>query len=57
VSRGYFSRHRRASYIALYVLAVLLVPTDVFSQVLIFFPLIGVYEAGIRLAMRFGTPA
>ncbi|RKX59946.1 MAG: twin-arginine translocase subunit TatC [Thermodesulfobacteriota bacterium] len=57
VSTGYFSRHRRAGYIALYVLAVLLVPTDVFSQVLIFFPLIGVYEAGIRLAMRFGAPA
>jgi sec-independent protein translocase protein TatC len=57
VSRVYFSRHRKASYIALYVLAVLLVPTDVFSQILIFLPLIGIYEAGIRLSMWFGAPA
>ena len=55
VPREYFSKHRKASYIALYVLAVLLVPTDVFSQILIFLPLIGVYEAGIRLSMWFGT--
>jgi len=54
VSREYFSKHRKVSYIALYVLAALLVPTDVFSQILIFLPLIGIYEAGIRLAMWFG---
>jgi Sec-independent protein secretion pathway component TatC len=26
-----------------------------FSQILIFLPLIGIYEAGIRLSMWFGT--
>jgi len=54
VSRKYFTKHRKASYIALYILAALLIPTDVFSQILIFLPLLGVYETGILLAKWFG---
>ena len=47
VPKKYFIRHRKASYIALYLLAVLLVPTDIFSQILLSLPLIGMYEIGI----------
>jgi sec-independent protein translocase protein TatC len=54
MSSKYFERHRTISYIVLYILAVLLVPTDIFSQILILLPLIGLYEAGIRLALWFG---
>jgi sec-independent protein translocase protein TatC len=44
-----FRLNRKAYYIAFYVLAVLLVPTDVFSQILLFVPLMGIYEVGMRL--------
>ena len=46
----YFTKHRKASYIGLYLLAVLLVPTDVFSQMLLSLPLIGIYEIGVWFA-------
>ncbi len=46
----YFRKNRKYSYMALYVTAVVLVPTDIFSQLLLFIPLIGVYETGVRLA-------
>ena len=47
VPHKYFTKHRKVSYIGLYLLAVLLVPTDVFSQILLSFPLIGIYEVGV----------
>ncbi len=50
VSRDYFKKNRKISYIVLYALSVLLVPTDIFSQLLLFLPLAGVYEIGIHLA-------
>ncbi len=53
VPERYFIMHRKASYIALYLLAVLLVPTDIFSQILLSFPLIGIYEIGILFARWF----
>ncbi len=46
----YFRKNRKYSYIALYIVAVALVPTDIFSQVLLLLPLMGVYEIGVRLA-------
>ncbi len=52
----YFRKHRKVSYIVLYLLAVLLVPTDIFTQILLFLPLMGMYETGIGLAKWFGTP-
>jgi len=50
ISPAYFQKNRKISYIVLYALAVLLVPTDIFSQLLLFLPLIGVYEVGIYLS-------
>ncbi len=46
----YFRKNRKYSYIALYVVAVALVPTDIFSQVMLLLPLMAVYEIGVRLA-------
>lgn len=54
VSHDYFKKNRKICYIVLYGLAVLLVPTDIFSQLLLFLPLVGVYEIGIYLARWMG---
>lgn len=54
VSGDYFRRNRKVSYIGLYVLAVMLVPTDIFSQLLLFCPLMAMYEVGIRLSQWLG---
>ncbi|MDA8161479.1 MAG: twin-arginine translocase subunit TatC [Desulfobacteraceae bacterium] len=50
VPADYFKRHRKVCYIALYVLAVMLVPTDFFSQAMLFAPLVCIFEIGIRLS-------
>jgi len=50
VSHDYFKKNRKISYIVLYGLAVILVPTDIFSQLLLLLPLVGVYEVGIYLS-------
>ncbi len=49
VHREYFRRNRKFSYIALYILAVLVSPADLFAQILLFLPLMGMYEVGILL--------
>lgn len=50
VPKDFFKRHRRYALIALFILAVFLAPTDMFSQLLLFLPLALVYETGSRLA-------
>ena len=50
VPADYFKKHRKVGYIALYVLAVILTPTDFFSQAMLFVPLVCIFEIGIRLA-------
>ena len=50
ISKNYFRRNRKFSYILLYILAVLLIPTDIFSQLLLFLPFLALYESGIILA-------
>lgn len=50
ISKNYFKRNRKFSYILLYILTVLLVPTDIFSQFLLFLPFVALYESGIILA-------
>jgi len=56
VSPNYFQRHRKASYIVLYVLAVMLVPADLFSQIMLFLPFMGIYEIGVRLSRFLSFP-
>lgn len=50
VPADYFKRHRKACYLALYILAVVLVPADIFSQVILLAPLICVFEIGMRFS-------
>ncbi len=52
VHRDYFRKSRKFAYIALYFLAVFLVPMDIFSQLLLLIPLIIVYEIGVLLGGR-----
>ncbi len=55
IAQDYFRKNRRYFLIALYCLAVFLVPTDIFSQILLFGPLALLYEIGIHLG-RWLTP-
>ncbi len=50
IQRDYFKQHRKAAYIGIFILSAVLVPSDLFSQVLLFFPLLLVYEAGVLLS-------
>ncbi len=50
IPRDYFRRHRKIAYIAVFILSAVLVPSDLFSQVLLFFPMVMVYEAGVLLS-------
>jgi sec-independent protein translocase protein TatC len=56
VTPGYFAGHRKSIYIVLFLLSVMMVPTDLFSQILLFLPLAGMYEAGVRLSRWLGAP-
>ncbi len=53
IKLSYFSKNRKFAYIAMYILAVMMVPTDIFSQLLLCLPLAGVYEIGIILGRIF----
>jgi sec-independent protein translocase protein TatC len=52
VPRGYFRKNRKMAYLALYLLAVFLVPSDIFSQLLLLMPLVAIYEIGVLLGGR-----
>lgn len=54
VSTEYFRKNRKVSYIVLYVIAVMICPTDIFSQVLLFLPIAAVFESGIFLGRFIG---
>lgn len=53
VSVEYFRKNRKASYIVLYLIAVMICPADIFSQVLLFLPIAAVFESGILLGRFF----
>lgn len=53
ISRDYFRKNRKFAYIAMYIIAVMLVPTDLFSQLLMCLPLAAIYEVGILLGTIF----
>jgi sec-independent protein translocase protein TatC len=47
----YFQKKRKHSYLAIFILALLLAAGDLFASILLFVPLLGLYEAGC-LAIR-----
>jgi sec-independent protein translocase protein TatC len=53
VSYDYFRKNRKASYIVLYIIAIMICPSDIFSQFLLFLPIAAVFEAGIVLGRMF----
>ncbi len=53
VSRDYFKKHRKPAYILLFLVAAVLVPSDIFSQLLIFIPFVAIYEVGAFLSSGF----
>ncbi len=53
VPRNYFKKHRKAAYIVLFLVAAVLVPSDIFSQLLIFLPFVIIYEIGAFLSSGF----
>lgn len=50
VPADYFKRHRKACYLGLYIFAVILAPTDIFSQLMILAPLACLFEIGARFS-------
>ncbi len=52
ISKDYFKKHRKAAYLLLFLVAAVLVPSDIFSQLLIFLPFVVVYEVGAFFASR-----
>lgn len=46
----WFARHRRAAYFLSVVLGAFLTPPDVFTQLMLAFPMMGLYEMGIQLS-------
>ncbi len=53
VHGDYFKKHRKAAYIVLFIVAAILVPSDIFSQLLIFLPFVIIYEIGVFLSSGF----
>jgi len=53
VPREYFKKQRKAAYIVLFLVAAVLVPSDIFSQFLIFLPFVIIYEIGAFFSSGF----
>ncbi|NPA94581.1 MAG: twin-arginine translocase subunit TatC [Thermodesulfobacteria bacterium] len=53
IPKDYFKKHRKPAYLLLFLVAAVLVPSDIFSQLLIFMPFVIIYEVGAFLASRF----
>lgn len=52
ISSSFLRKYRRHAYIVLLLLAAIITPPDVFSMMLVTFPLVMLYEVGIILAKR-----
>ncbi|MBN2681788.1 MAG: twin-arginine translocase subunit TatC [Bacteroidales bacterium] len=52
VGPGFLKKYRKHSIIIFFILAAIITPPDVFSQVLVALPLMGLYEYGIRITSR-----
>jgi len=52
VTPEFLKRYRRHAIILILILAAIITPPDVFSQILVCFPLIFLYEIGINISRR-----
>lgn len=52
IGPGFLRKYRKHSILLFFVLAGIITPPDVFSQVLVALPLMGLYEFGIRIASK-----
>lgn len=52
VTPGFLKKYRKHSLVLILALSALITPPDIFSQVLVSFPLIILYEAGISISKR-----
>ena len=48
--KGYFRKNRKYAYILIFLTSAVLVPSDIFSQLLLFVPMVAVYEIGSLLS-------
>jgi len=49
---SFMKRYRRHSYVAMLLLSAIITPPDVFSQIMVAFPLVFLYEIGIFISRR-----
>jgi len=52
VTPGFLKKYRRHSLVLILALSAIITPPDIFSQVLVAFPLVILYEAGISISRR-----
>ena len=52
ITPAFLTKNRKYMYVILLILAAIITPPDVFSQILVVFPLIGLYEFSIAVAKR-----
>lgn len=52
VTPEFLKKYRRHSLVVILLLSAIITPPDVFSQILVAFPLIGLYEVGIAISRR-----
>ncbi len=50
IPKGYFRKNRKYAYILIFLTSAVLVPSDIFSQLLLFVPMVAVYEIGSLLS-------
>ena len=49
---GFMKTYRRHAYVVMLLLAAIITPPDVFSQIMVTFPLVALYEVGILISKR-----
>jgi sec-independent protein translocase protein TatC len=52
ITPDFLKKNRRYMYVILLILAAIITPPDMFSQILVVFPLIGLYEFSITVSRR-----
>jgi sec-independent protein translocase protein TatC len=57
VSPDYLKRNRKYMLVILLVISAVITPPDVFSQIMVCLPLLGLYEISIMIARRIYKPA
>ena len=52
ITPDFLKKNRRYMYVILLILSAIITPPDLFSQILVVFPLIGLYEFSITVSKR-----